>query len=162
MPGINQARNNKGKDDKFKRKNIEMKYADSNGAIYGIVKQEMGNCRFKIETLNGEIKYATPEGVIKKHFKIAVDNFVLIEPISNDESSNYHIIFRYTPAQKKQLEKEGCLNKKIDPIKKEEKERLETGIKTKEDIVFGSVERVEDSLDLINDLFIDNIMKRKK
>ena len=166
MPGINQARNNKkGGSDRFKRINKDMMYANSNiGSMYATVKGDKGNCRFEVETLKGEKKYATLCGTVKKGGKVSTDTFVLIEPLTSDESGNYQIIFKYNPGQKKQLEKEGFLNKMVDPKKKEEKEKLEQSLSNVDDsyIVFGSIAREDDNLELINDLFIDNIVKRKK
>lgn len=152
---MNQARNNKN--DRFKRVNKDMMYAE-NSSMYAVVKGAKGNCRFEVETLKGEIKYATLCGTVKKGGKIATDDFVLIEPIG---ANLYQIIYKYNKGQKTQLEKEGCLNKVVDPIKKVEKEK-EKPEYIPDNIIFGADKKEDDNMDLINDLFIENIMKRKK
>lgn len=156
MPGINQARNNKLKEGgkKFKYVQKDIQYASSSiGSMYATVKGACGNCRFEVETLNGEKKFATLCGSVKKGGKVITDNFVLIEPLG----TNYQIIYKYNKNQKIQLENEGYLNKIVDPVIELEKQKKD---KT-HDIIFGT-DTIENTINLIDNTFIENIMKRKE
>ena len=90
---------------------------------------------------------------MKKGGKVITDNFVLIEPLG----TNYQIIYKYNKNQKIQLENEGYLNKIVDPVIELEKQKKD---KT-HDIIFGT-DTIENTINLIDNTFIENIMKRKE
>jgi len=95
-------------------KPMALRYAVSNNEEhYGTVNKALGNCHFQVDTINGESKNASLCGVIKKRGKIKSGDLVLIEPLSEDTDKKYQIIFKYTPQQKKILEKEGHLKSVI-------------------------------------------------
>ena len=95
---------------RYQPKPLSMKYADSaNEQVYGTIDKAMGNCHFTVNTINGETKTASLCGVLKKRGKVKSGDFILMEPLSEDTDKKYQIIFKYTPPQKKILEKEGHL-----------------------------------------------------
>ncbi len=96
-----------------KRQPIE--YADNKyDQIYGTVDSVLGECHFNVMTINKELKRCSLKGTIKRCGRIRVGDTVLIEPFSENE---FRIIFRYTPDQRKTLEKEGHIVASLDAEK---------------------------------------------
>ncbi len=93
-------------------KRLPIEYADSKfDQLYGVVDSVLGECHFNVLTINKDIKRCSLKGTIKRCGRIRVGDTVLIEPFSD---SDYRIIFRYTPDQRKTLEKEGHINASLD------------------------------------------------
>ena len=91
--------------------------------------------------------------------KIKTGDLVLIEPITENTDGKYQVIFKYTPDQKKVLEKEGHLSTIIIPTN-ENQENIEPVDAAAEAFAFES--QVNDTIkekemEIINDLFIDDI-----
>ena len=145
-------------------RNMQIMYAKF-PQLYGCIEQSLGNCNFKVMTLDGEVKTASPRNTIKKQSFLRLKDWVLIEPLSSDEDKKYQIIFKYTPEQYKILEKEGCLKKQEDPYKKtQESESIQyTNIDVPDDddgLYFEDAdvkEKKEDNFLEINQDFIDLI-----
>jgi initiation factor 1A len=91
-------------------KKMPIEYAEDNVAQeYGYITEVLGNCHFKITTIGNDIKIASLCGTIKRNGKIKTGDLVLIEPMTDNLEAKYQVIFKYTPDQKKILEKEGRL-----------------------------------------------------
>ena len=89
-------------------KKLPIEYAENNVAQeYGYISEVLGNCHFKINTIKNEIKTASLSGTVKRNGKIKTGDLVLIEPMTQNTDGKYQVIFKYTPDQKKVLEKEG-------------------------------------------------------
>jgi initiation factor 1A len=129
------------------------------GQLYGTVDSVLGSCHFEVSTINNGIKRCALTGSVKAGSRVKVGDYVLIEPMDTNDK-NYLIIFKYSPEQKKILEREGKVNAPINNTivkNNEDKENeIDDGFtfenpeasiheKTKEDM-----ERAE--LALINDL----------
>ena len=101
---------------------LDIVYANNDiGQEYGYVSKLFGNCNFKVTNIQGDERYATLTGIIKKKSRVRENDLVLMEPMGEADDCKYIIIFRYTQDQKKILEKEGRL-KKVEIEKKEVKE----------------------------------------
>lgn len=97
-------------------KKLPIEYADKDLAQeYGIIAEVLGNCHFKVNTINNEVKIASLCGSIKRNGKVRIGDIVLIEPLTENSNGKYQIIFKYTPDQKKILEQEGHLVKIVIP-----------------------------------------------
>ncbi len=131
-------------------KNKSIVYADSSiGQLYGTVDKALGNCHFNITTLNEETKVASLSGTLKKCGRVKKPDLVLIEPLTENEDGKYKIIFKYTPKQKSNLEKEG----RLKVIKEEVKDEQENN-----GIVFeGDEKENQDQVLEINEDFVDFI-----
>ena len=140
---------------KFANKNTNasgMIYADSSKMqMYGTIDKALGNCHFKIISINEENFTASLCGNVKKGERVKSGDFVLFEPISEDEAGKYQIIHKYTPKEKKILEKEGCL-----AIVKEEEQVEEVDYDA---FIFeGEEEETQQNTTLdVNENFIDDI-----
>lgn len=109
---------------RFKR--MPLQYADvSLKQQYATITGVLGNCHFKVKTLLNEEKVGSLSGCAKRAGRVKLNDYVLIEPISEDENGKYHIIQRYTPEQVKQLDREGHIKVAIDPTAKEFIEKME-------------------------------------
>ncbi len=148
-------------------KKMPIEYAEDNiSQEYGYITEVLGNCHFKITTIGNDIKVASLCGAIKRNGKVKTGDLVLIEPMTDNLEAKYQVIFKYTPDQKKILEKEGYLTKIINPenIDKENNppENIIDAIKT-EAFAFENQEReakeklMEKEMEIINDLFVDAI-----
>jgi initiation factor 1A len=145
-------------------KKMPIEYAEDNVAQeYGYITEALGNCHFKINTIGNDTKIASLCGAIKRNGKIKTGDLVLIEPMTDNLEAKYQVIFKYTPDQKKVLEKEGRLIKIINP---ENKENLipEEDVNVKSTaFAFEKQEKeskekhMEKEMEIINDLFVDNI-----
>lgn len=139
---------------------MPIEYAASS-QLYGYIEQVLGNCQFKIMTLDGELKTASPRNTIKKQSFLRLKDWVLIEPLSTNENGKYQIIFKYTPEQYKILEKEGCLKKPEDPYKKSQTIEMNQNINMPiidDGFTWEGEEEKKESTTLeINDDFIDLI-----
>jgi initiation factor 1A len=143
-------------------KKLPIEYAKTDiSQYYGYISEVLGNCHFKINTINQEVKIASLSGTVKRNGKIKTGDFVLIEPLTDDTNAKYQVIFKYTPEQKKVLEKEGCLTQIINPAEKTQETIVAS---TEVAFVFESEEKAEreasvmqKELEIINDLFIDDI-----
>ena len=143
-------------------KKLPIEYAKSDIAQeYGHISDVLGNCHFKINTIKQEVKIASLSGTVKRNGKIKTGDFVLIEPLTDDTNAKYQVIFKYTPEQKKVLEKEGCLTQIINPAEKTQETIVAS---TEAAFVFESEEKalkeasvMQKELEIINDLFIDDI-----
>jgi initiation factor 1A len=126
-------------------------YANAeNKEEYGTVEKAFGNCQFKVVTLKGDEKVATITGIIKKNCKIRSGDFVLIEPLGDNEDGKYLIKHRYLPSDKKILEKEGKL-KTVEEVK--EDSPIED-----DDFYFEGEEDTKDNLDIdLDENFVDLI-----
>lgn len=143
-------------------KKMPIEYADTNTfQEYGIITDVLGNCHFKITTIGGDTKIASLSGTIKRNGKIKINDLVLIEPLTENLSSKYQVIFKYTPDQKKVLENEGHLIKMINPDNKENKQPEDPVEAAKSaSFVFESQAKeksMEKEMEIINDLFVDGI-----
>jgi initiation factor 1A len=146
-------------------KKMPIEYAENNIAQdYGYITEVLGNCHFKVNTLNNENRVASLCGTIKRNGKIKTGDLVLIEPMTDNLNGKYQVIFKYTPEQKKVLENEGRLVKIVNPNEenKENKPKEEPAItnafafeSTAKDAVVAA--QLEKELEIINDLFIDTI-----
>lgn len=132
-----------------KKKHTELQYPDaSNGELLGHITKLQGNCHFDITTIAGDEKKASLKGTIKKRSRCRIGDLVLIEPLSEDPTGKYQIIFKYTPDQVARLKKEGCLNN----VEQEDSEDDEP------DFMFTSeVKSKEEKIDIDNTDFIDLI-----
>ena len=102
----------------FKR--MPLQYADlSLKQQYGTIIGVLGNCHFMVLTLGNEQRVSSLSGCAKRTGRVKLNEYVLMEPISEDENGKYHIIQRYTPEQVKQLDREGHIKVAIDPTAKE-------------------------------------------
>jgi initiation factor 1A len=143
-------------------KKLPIEYAKTDiSQYYGYISEVLGNCHFKINTINQEVKIASLSGTVKRNGKIKTGDFVLIEPLTDDTNAKYQVIFKYTPEQKKVLEKEGCLTQIINPAEKTQETIVAS---TEVAFVFESEEKAEreasvmqKEMEIINDLFIDDI-----
>ncbi len=140
-------------------KKLPIEYAEENVAQeYGYISEVLGNCHFKINTIKNEIKTASLCGSVKRNGKIKTGDLVLIEPMTDNTDGKYQVIFKYTPDQKKVLEKEGRL---ITIISTEEnKENVEPEDVAASAFAFESEIKdaiMEKELEIINDLFIDDV-----
>ncbi len=97
------------------KKNMTIIYGDEKtlGQLYGTVETVLGSCHFDVSTLNNGIKRCALTGAIKAGSRVKVGDYVLIEPMDTNDK-NYLIIFKYTPEQKKILEREGKINAPIN------------------------------------------------
>jgi initiation factor 1A len=96
-------------------KRLPIEYADNKyDQLYGTVDSVLGECHFNVVTINKDIKRCSLKGTIKRCGRIRVGDTVLIEPFNGTE---YRIVFRYTPDQRKTLEKEGHINASLDAEK---------------------------------------------
>jgi initiation factor 1A len=141
-------------------KKLPIEYAEDNVAQeYGYISEALGNCHFKINTIKKEIKIASLSGTVKRNGKIKTGDLVLIEPMTENTDGKYQVIFKYTPEQKKVLEKEGKLSVIINPeneaqIEEEPEDAASSAFAFESD----NVEKViQKEMEIINDLFIDDI-----
>ncbi len=126
---------------------------DEFGQIYGNVTAIHGNCQFTVTSLTGDIKTASISGKIKNNnIKIRNDDFVLIEPLGENHDSKYQIIFRYTPDQKKTLDREGQLN--IIDVQETVQNPIENTVQFEHEVI--NEDMLQEEEDMINDL-LDNI-----
>ena len=158
MPKHKKGNNNTRK---LAPKKLPIEYAEHNIAQeYGYISDVLGNCHFKINTIKNEIKIASLSGTVKRNGKVKIGDLVLIEPMTDDTNAKYQVIFKYTPDQKKILEKEGHLVTIINPA-----EDNETVVAPPEEaFLFESEENAAKEanimgkeMEIINDLFIDDI-----
>jgi initiation factor 1A len=146
-------------------KKMPIEYAEDNVAQeYGYITEALGNCHFKITTIGDDIKIASLCGTIKRNGKVKTGDLVLIEPMTDNLEAKYQVIFKYTPDQKKVLEKEGHLVKIINPENKENVNPDENIDATKTAaFAFENQEKeakekhMEKEMEIINDLFVDAI-----
>lgn len=127
-------------------------YADTtNHQLYGTIKKPLGNCHFSvINALTDEEFVASLCGNVKKGGRIAIGDFVLFEPLTDNEAGKYKIIYKYTPKEKKILEKEGRL--KVIKEKEPEEQTVQ------EAFVFEGEEEEEENMELeLDEKFIDDI-----
>jgi initiation factor 1A len=97
-------------------KKMPIEYAENSIAQdYGYITEVLGNCHFKINTINNEDRIASLCGTIKRNGKVKTGDLVLIEPMTDNLNGKYQIIFKYTQEQKKVLENEGKLVKIVNP-----------------------------------------------
>lgn len=93
---------------------LDMVYADKSlNQEYGYVDKVFGNCHFRVKNILGEERLASLCGLIKRKCRVMKDDLVLLEPTCDDSDAKYQIIFKYSPEQKKLLEREGKL-KRVD------------------------------------------------
>jgi initiation factor 1A len=141
-------------------KKLPIEYAENNVAQeYGYISEVLGNCHFKINTIKNEIKTASLSGTVKRNGKIKTGDLVLIEPMTQNTDGKYQVIFKYTPDQKKVLEKEGHLSTIINPDK-ENQENVEPVDVAASAFAFESEVNntiKEKEMEIINDLFIDDV-----
>jgi initiation factor 1A len=141
-------------------KKLPIEYAKDNVAQeYGYISDVLGNCHFKINTIKNEIKTASLSGTIKRNGKIKTGDLVLIEPMTQNTDGKYQVIFKYTPDQKKVLEKEGRLSTIIIPDQ-ENQENVEPIDAAADAFAFENQvnDRImEREMEIINDLFIDDV-----
>ena len=139
-------------------KRLPIKYADKDIAQeYGAITDVLGNCSFKVNTISNESKIASLCGIIKRSGKVRIGDIVLLEPLTENLSGKYQIIFRYTTDQKKILENEGHLTKiKIPDLT--ELNITDSEDNAEEAFAFEGDEEVkEKTVDISNNSFIDNI-----
>ena len=133
---------------KFENKS-GFQYADASiGQFYGTVEKALGNCHFTVTTINEESKCSSLSGNMKKGGRIRPNDFVLIEPLTDSETGKYQIIYRYTPKEKKILEKEGHLK----VVKEKEEEPKEEAF-----CFEGDQEKYEEHALEMDSKFIDDI-----
>ena len=133
---------------KFENKS-GFQYADASiGQFYGTVEKALGNCHFTVTTINDESKCSSLSGNMKKGGRIRPTDFVLIEPLTELETGKYQIIYKYTPKEKKILEKEGHLK----VVKEKEQEPEEDTF-----CFEGEQEAYEDGALELDSKFVDDI-----
>ena len=133
---------------KFENKS-GFQYADASiGQFYGTVEKALGNCHFTVTTINDESKCSSLSGNMKKGGRIKLTDFVLIEPLTELETGKYQIIYKYTPKEKKILEKEGHLK----VVKEKEQEPEEDTF-----CFEGEQEAYEDGALELDSKFVDDI-----
>jgi initiation factor 1A len=141
-------------------KKLPIEYAENNIAQeYGHITEVLGNCHFKINTVNNEVKTASLCGTVKRNGKIKIGDLVLIEPMTENTEGKYQVIFKYTPDQKKVLEKEGYLIKIINPAEGNN-ENVEPADPAAAAFAFENEindAQMEREIEVINDNFIDDI-----
>ena len=138
-------------------KKLPIVYAELDiGQQYGTIKEPSGPSQFKVITINDDIKTCTLKVSVKANVRIKVNDFVLIEPLTEDENKMYQVIFKYTPEQKRILEKEGRVTKIIDPSGQTEspKEEKNDGFMFEKEAKERSMAQ---EMELINALFVDDI-----
>lgn len=116
MPRKNKGQRN---NDHKPKGRVQMVFNDENlkpGQLYGTIENSLGSCHFEVKTVCNQTKRASLSGKIKTCSRIRLGDFVLIEQLSENEQSKYQIVFKYTPAQKKILERDGKLGILIDTI----------------------------------------------
>jgi initiation factor 1A len=145
-------------------KKMPIEYAEDNVAQeYGYITEVLGNCHFKITTIGNDTKIASLCGSIKRNGKIKIGDLVLIEPMTDNLEAKYQVIFKYTPDQKKVLDKEGRLIKIINPenkeniIQEEEVNVKSTAFAFEKQEKESKEKHMEKEMEIINDLFVDNI-----
>jgi initiation factor 1A len=150
MPKHKKGNNNR----RYTPKHMPFQTSDEDlGQLYGTVSAVLGNCQFKVTSLTGDIKTASIAGKIKNNnIRIRMDDFVLIEPLGETFDSKYQIIFRYTPDQKKTLEREGQLN--IIDVQETVQNPVENSVQFEHEVINEDMLQQEE--DMVNDL-IDNI-----
>lgn len=144
-------------------KKLPIEYAEDNIAQeYGYILEAVGNCHFKINTIKNESKIASLSGTVKRNGKIKTGDLVLIEPMTENTDGKYQIIFKYTPDQKRILEKEGKLSI-INLDKDAQNEVVDEDIASsafafESDANEQVLEKIDNKeMEIINDLFIDDI-----
>ena len=142
-------------------KKLPIEYAEDNVAQeYGYISEVLGNCHFKISTIKNEIKTASLSGTVKRNGKIKTGDLVLIEPMTQNTDGKYQVIFKYTPDQKKVLEKEGHLSTIIIPTKENVEAAHNAASAAEAAFAFESDINetiIEKEIEIINDLFIDDV-----
>jgi initiation factor 1A len=116
MPRKNKGQRN---NDHKPKGRVQLVFNDENlkpGQLYGTIENSLGSCHFEVKTICNQTKRASLSGKIKTCSRIRLGDFVLLEQLSENEQSKYQIIFKYTPAQKKMLERDGKLGVLIDTI----------------------------------------------
>ena len=148
---------------RFATKQMPIEYAEP-GQSYAVVESIHGNCHFTVMLTNNEKKTASLTGSMQKKGRVKIQDFVLVEPISEKIDSKYKIIFKYTPAQKNILEQEGLLNFVVPlPVVNDGPVQLIQPVLIVDDnIDFEGKEDIKKKIDksegdLINELFIDDI-----
>jgi initiation factor 1A len=116
MPRKNKGQRN---NDHKPKGRVQMVFNDENlkpGQLYGTIENSLGSCHFEVKTVCNQTKRASLSGKIKKCSRVRLGDFVLLEQLSENEESKYQIVFKYTLAQKKLLERDGKLGVLIDSI----------------------------------------------
>ena len=119
MPPKTQGQQSKNR--KRPKGRVQMVFNDENlkpGQLYGTIENSLGSCHFEVKTVCNQTKRASLSGKIKTCSRVRLGDFVLIEQLSENEQAKYQIVFKYTPAQKKLLERDGKLGVLIDSINK--------------------------------------------
>jgi len=141
-------------------KKLPIKYADKAlSHEYGIISEALGNCHFKVNTINNETKIASLCGSIKRIGRVRSGDTVLIHPITENTDGKYQIIFKYTPEQKKILENEGHLIKIVIPTFNDIDSNNDDD-NNEDAFAFENDEddkKNEKTVEVINDNFIDDI-----
>lgn len=152
--GINNTRADKKLARKCPILRMQLRYALET-ELYAMVKSPLGNCRFIVETLNGDKLCASARGTIAHQGRINVGDWVLIQSLNDDA---YIMTFKYTQEQYKCLDKEGILVKNVNPTKKEEVSELDAGNAQDDDGFIFEGEKPQDDGDMgiIEEMFGDN------
>jgi initiation factor 1A len=147
-------------------KKMPIEYAENNIAQdYGYITEVLGNCHFKVNTINNEDRVASLCGTIKRNGKIKTGDLVLIEPMTDNLNGKYQVIFKYTPEQKKVLENEGRLIKIVNPTEENKENKIPDEVAAAAASAFAfesaakaaTAAQLEKEIEIINDLFIDGI-----
>lgn len=142
---------------RFAPKKLPITYAIQ-GQFYGTVEAVLGNCQFKITTETNEKRTASLSGAVKRNGRITVGDFVLLDALGDNEKGKYQIVFKYTPDQKKQLQKEGRLTTIIETSNiKDEKINMPSQNDIQFDTEDAKQKSLESQVELVNELFIDCI-----
>jgi initiation factor 1A len=145
-------------------KKMPIEYAETGiSQDYGYITEVLGNCHFKVNTINNEDRVASLCGTIKRNGKIKTGDLVLIEPMTDNLNGKYQVIFKYTPEQKKILENEGRLIKIVNPTEENKENENPDEVSTASVFAFESAAKaataaqLEKEIEIINDLFVDGI-----
>ncbi len=150
MPGQNLTRQHKSKNGLGRKKPMRLIDNPEATHIFATIEKELGNCKFKVKTLEGLIYEATLSGNVKKSGRVYVGDTVLLQPLSEGgECVSYQIICRYTSDQRKMLEKQGKIVKFVE----EEKENEDVGEEAFEFEDESKKRAEKDQLEIVNQLF---------
>lgn len=138
---------------RFAPKKLPIEYA-MEGQQYATVERVVGNCQFIVMTVGNESKCASLCGAVKRNGRVKANDFVLIEALGTNENGKYQIVFRYTPEQKKILEKEGHLVKTIDPTAVKSDSIDDDGFEFEGE---SKAKELASQMEQVNELFVDCI-----
>jgi translation initiation factor IF-1 len=169
MPIHKKGQNNTRKNTKQHRKQLDMPEHKQDN-IYAIVDSAHGNCRFTMITKERTYISGTLCRNVKNAGRVSVGELVLISALGTSQNTNYEIMYRYTPIEKKKLETTYGVVLNYDELKSANAPVVETKkIEYGDDIIFGRKDEFkyeiekqtqkvheEDNIEMIKDLYGTN------